>query len=189
MGLDMFLSKKHWVKDWDQMKPEEKSAFSVLQRGGKLAEAIKPERVTDVVEEVAYWRKANQIHQWFVEYVQDGNDDCKQYYVSREQLQELLDAVTTVLQSSQLVPAQVKNGYRMKTAPDGSFIEEPILEDGQRIADASVASALLPTQVGFFFGSTDYDQYYYEDLVYTRDTLTRVLAEPDGGTFYYQSSW
>jgi hypothetical protein len=24
---------------------------------------------------VGYWRKANAIHRWFVEHVQDGNDD------------------------------------------------------------------------------------------------------------------
>ncbi len=29
-----------------------------------------------IQEEVAYWRKANAIHKWFVENVQDGQDDC-----------------------------------------------------------------------------------------------------------------
>jgi hypothetical protein len=188
MGLDMYLSKKHYVKNWEHMKPEEQFAVSV-QQGGKRVEAIQPERVSDVVEEIAYWRKANQIHQWFVEHVQGGEDDCREYSVSREQLQELLDTVSTVLQSTQLAPGKVRNGYKMTPTSDGKFIEEPILEDGQLIADPSVASALLPTQSGFFFGGTDYDQYYYEDLVFTRDTLTRVLAEPDDGEFYYQSSW
>lgn len=188
MGLDMYLSKKHYVKNWDYMKPEEQYAVSV-QQGGKRVETIRPERVTDVVEEAAYWRKANHIHRWFVEHVQDGEDDCGEYRVSREQLQELLDTVNTVLQSSQLVAGKVKNGYNLTPAPDGKLIEEPILEDGQVIANPSVASALLPTRSGFFFGGTDYDQYYYEDLVYTRDTLTQLLAEPDDGEFYYQSSW
>ena len=40
----------------------------------------------------AYWRKANQIHNWFVENVQDGEDNCSEYYVSKEQLKELLNA-------------------------------------------------------------------------------------------------
>jgi hypothetical protein len=39
-----------------------------------------------------------------------------------------------------------------------------------------VAKELLPTQAGFFFGSTDYDEYYYEDLVYTRDLLDKENA-------------
>jgi len=29
----------------------------------------------------------------------------------------------------------------------------------------------LPTQEGFFFGSTDYDKYYYDDLTYTVEML------------------
>lgn len=29
-----------------------------------------------IADEVAYWRKANAIHNWFVENVQDGEDDC-----------------------------------------------------------------------------------------------------------------
>ena len=38
----------------------------------------------------AYWRKANSIHGWFVNNVQDCNDNCGRYSVSTEQLQELL---------------------------------------------------------------------------------------------------
>lgn len=38
----------------------------------------------------AYWRKANQIHKWFVDNVQGGNDNCGEYYVSHSQLKELL---------------------------------------------------------------------------------------------------
>lgn len=40
---------------------------------------------------VAYWRKANQIHGWFVQNVQDGEDDCKLYHLEREKLQELVE--------------------------------------------------------------------------------------------------
>jgi hypothetical protein len=47
--------------------------------------------------EIGYWRKANQIHAWFVENIQDGEDECKKHYVSVEKLQELLDEVNEVL--------------------------------------------------------------------------------------------
>jgi hypothetical protein len=187
MGLDMYLAKKHYIQNWDHMRPEQRYTVSVRQ-GGKRLKTIRPERITYVVEEVAYWRKANQIHKWFVENVQGGNDDCKEYYVEREQLKELLATVSTVLQGSQLVAGKITNGYTMTKTATG-IVETPIVQDGERIADPSVASALLPTQEGFFFGMTDYDQYYYEDLKYTRDTLTTVLAEKDDGEFYYQSSW
>jgi len=187
MGLDMYLSKKNYIKNWNHMRPEERYTVSV-RKGGKPLKTVKPERISYIVEEVAYWRKANQIHKWSVDNVQDGNDDCKEYYVEREQLKELLDTVKTVLEGSRLVAGKITNGYTM-TETDGKLVETPIVEDGQIIADPSVASALLPTQEGFFFGMTDYDQYYYENLKYTREILTKELAEKDDGDFCYRSSW
>jgi hypothetical protein len=148
----------------------------------------KKRRGTKEVEEIAYWRKANHIHQWFVENIQGGEDDCREYRVSRGQLQTLLETVNTVLQASVLIPGKVTNGYSISMA-GSSYVETPILEDGKRIADPSVAQALLPTQEGFFFGGTDYDEYYYADLEHTRDALTAALAQQDDSDFCYQSSW
>ena len=78
-----------------------------------------------IVEEVAYWRKANAIHKWFVDNVQSGKDDCDSYEVSREQLVKLLGDCE-----------QVK-------------------------AHNELAEELLPTQSGFFFGSIEYDKWYF----------------------------
>jgi len=50
----------------------------------------------------------------------------------------------------------------------------------------------LPTESGFFFGSTEYDEYYIRDLEYTRDRLKQVieLMEKSGDYFaVYQASW
>lgn len=56
--------------------------------------------------------------------------------------------------------------------------------------DPDRADELLPTRAGFFFGSTEYDNYYFEDLKYTIDTLTRALSDtPDEASFFYQASW
>jgi hypothetical protein len=148
----------------------------------------KKRRSTKEYEEVAYWRKANHIHQWFVENVQRGEDDCREYHVPRKRLEELLNTVNAVLQASRLVPGKVTNGYNV-TMVGSKYVETPIIEDGRRIADPSVAQAMLPTQEGFFFGGTDYDESYYADLEHTRDVLTEALAQPDDVRFYYQSSW
>ena len=50
---------------------------------------------------------------------------------------------------------------------------------------------LLPTQDGFFFGSTEYDEWYYENLKYTKDLLDKVISLCDGGRYsiVYQASW
>ncbi len=87
MGLDMYLTKKTYVKNWDHHKPEYRHEITIKQ-GGKIRDDIKPERICYIEEEVAQWRKANSIHKWFVDNVQNGKDDCRDYYVSHEQIAE-----------------------------------------------------------------------------------------------------
>jgi hypothetical protein len=54
----------------------------------------------------------------------------------------------------------------------------------------SLASELLPTTEGFFFGSTEYGEMYYEDIDLTIEIIERVLAEvPRDWQLTYQSSW
>lgn len=58
---------------------------------------IKAERVNTITEGVGYWRKANQIHNWFVLNIQNGIDDCREYDVDEEMLKDLLKLVKSVL--------------------------------------------------------------------------------------------
>ena len=68
MGLDMYLSKKTYVKNWDYNEANPKHFVSV-KKDGTLRSDIKPERVSYIVEEVAYWRKFNALHNYIVEKV------------------------------------------------------------------------------------------------------------------------
>ena len=53
-----------------------------------------------------------------------------------------------------------------------------------------MADELLPSTSGFFFGSTEYDDYYFGDLMTTIDLLDKALVRvPNAWDFYYQSSW
>src|SRR6266705_4914218 len=99
MGLDMYLYKKLYVKNWDHTRPEERHSITVTKGDGSQypKRILDPSKITYVVSEAGYWRKANQIHNWFVSNVQNGTDDCATYYVSQEQLQKLLDTVRKVL--------------------------------------------------------------------------------------------
>lgn len=185
MGLDMSLYKKHYVKNWNFEKPEEKKEV-VATKGGLPIKGLKTERVAYIVEDVAYWRKANMIHDWFVKNAQDGEDDCRNAYVSFEQLQELRDTCKKVLDSIELVDGKIQNGTSYSNGK-----ETPIMEDGKYIKDSSVCEELLPTTEGFFFGGTNYDQYYYDDIKYTYDMLTELLAEEEAerADYEYHSSW
>lgn len=46
------------------------------------------------------------------------------------------------------------------------------------LADHSKAERLLPTQSGFFFGPTEYDEMYFQDLTDTIAIIDRVLTDP-----------
>jgi hypothetical protein len=149
MGLDMYLEKRTHVKRWEHKKEEEQFEVSV-KRGGRPFPDIKLERIEGIVEELMYWRKANHIHAWFVDHCGDGKDDGREIYVSKENLQELLEICVKVIGGSKLVEGKVYDG---ETYKDGKWKANRI--DGKVIEDASVAEALLPTQSGFFFGSTE----------------------------------
>lgn len=183
MGLDMYLYKKTYVKNWDHYAPEERHEITV-KLGGQVHPHIKPERIREITEQVAYWRKANAIHKWFVDNVQGGKDECQESYVAREQLAELVERCKEVLNSIETIEGQCHVGT-MWTPDEG---RQELFEPGQVIAQAELANKLLPTQDGFFFGSTDYDQYYLGDLQDTVAQLEPLLTE-EGGDFYYQASW
>lgn len=181
MGLDMYLNKKTYVQNWDHHDQDQRHEITI-KRGGKVRTDIKAERISYITEQVAYWRKANAIHRWFVDNVQGGVDDCRSYYVTREQLKALKVACDKVLANSKLKAGKVNNGYTIDK--DG---KHPIVEDGEVIADPQIAETILPTASGFFFGGTDYDEGYH--LKETSEVLTTLLAEEDNGDFYYHSSW
>jgi hypothetical protein len=151
MGLDMYLKKRTDVRHWGFQKDEEQFEV-VIKKGGVTYPSIKSDRITNITEELGYWRKANQIHRWFVENVQDGVDNCGEYFVSKTDLQSLLDVCLAVK------------------------------------LDHSQAEELLPAASGFFFGNTDYDEWYYNDIDNTIDILKEALAD-DNASYYYSSSW
>ena len=59
------------------------------------------------------------------------------------------------------------------------------------INDHTKAKELLPNVTGFFFGSQEYDDWYYSDLEHTKTMLKNLLDNPvfEGYDFYYQASW
>lgn len=108
-----------------------------------------------LLTELAYWRKANQIHNWFVLNVQDGMDTCDSYEVTKENLQELYNMCIKVLTN--------------RAAPEKE----------------------LPTKSGFYFGSIDYDYYYFHEIQRTKSILIDLLNNFNFDTHYliYDSSW
>jgi hypothetical protein len=165
MGLDMYLSaKKHFAKiNWQALQANDELTYNspeaVYPKFNDLMELTQLSNVaTDIygasVEVTcAYWRKANQVHAWFVREVQKGNDNCGEYYVSQDKLKELRDLCQKALDT-----------------------RDP---------------NLLPPQDGFFFGGTDIDEWYWQDLKNTITQLDKIFALPQLSdlSFSYNSSW
>lgn len=190
MGLDMYLSKINS----DVLAYKDIDMWDLKNTSPSLYEKLEPYilktkygNFDTLTEEVGYWRKANAIHGWFVDNVQSGCDDCESYLVTKEQLEELLDVCKTVRESIVLVDGEIQNGW--STNKNGALVENT--ERGKRVLDTTVAEELLPTLGGFFFGGTDYDQWYVDDIEHTIDVLEKVLKDTDFEQYsiLYQSSW
>jgi hypothetical protein len=181
MGLDMYLSKKTYVKQWSHRKPEDQFEVSVT-KGGNDYPNIKPERVSYVIEELMYWRKANQIHGWFCNNTEEIQADVK-YYVTKTDLDVLLETCKTVLDILEKTPKKTKQvvaGWK-----DG----EQYMEDVE-VYDNDVLQDILPPTQGFFFGSDTIDDYYKQDIVDTMNFLQEELANClEDDEYEYYASW
>lgn len=187
MGLDMYLTAEFYVSGYEHSNAADRGKYTgiikALGLGTKVCEST-PSLTVDVT--VAYWRKANAIHKWFVDNVQDGVDECQKSYVSRDQLKELVRICKEVIASTELVPARIEVGFKYTAEK-----VERLMEDGMAVKDPTAAMEKLPTTAGFFFGGTQYDQYYFDDL---KDTVTQVEAilnnpKLEKASIYYRSSW
>lgn len=167
MGLDMYLTKKTYIgAEWEHR--DVKGTIDITIKGEPVK--INFNRVQSIEEKIGYWRKANQIHNWFVQNVQDGEDDCKEYDVSRDKLVALLADVNKVLDA------------RATHKPE---------------ALQTIVEEVLPPADGCFFGSTEIDEWYWQDLEYTKEMLTNLIEEVTldnlnpamWTTIHYQSSW
>lgn len=102
MGLDMYLHARKYVEKLDWKKVHDDMDLSYNSPEAQLPDfksIVETADLADVATDIygayvtvtaAYWRKANQIHGWFVRNIQGGNDNCGEYYVSHEKLESLL---------------------------------------------------------------------------------------------------
>jgi hypothetical protein len=159
MGLDMYMNKKTYIgANFEHRNVKGKVELTIGEKNQKIG--VKLNRISEISEQVGYWRKANHIHNWFVENVQGGKDECQEATVSLEKLKELQAVCRKVLRSK------------------------------------AKAHELLPTQSGFFFGGTDYDEYYFNDVKDTLKIINPLIKELEQkdtvGTYpevVYRSSW
>lgn len=143
MGLDMHLQRTTYVQNWPKTKPEDR--IEMILYGN--TRGIDPEKITYIMEEVGYWRKANAIHAWIVNNCADEADDRHHnpvhLYMPKEKLEELHKLACFVLGS--------------KNDPNAE----------------QIALKHLPPADGFYFGSKEIGEWYWQ---YIKDTVN-ILAE------------
>lgn len=153
MGLDQWLYGRKFI--WSDKKA------SIKLSGIK---DVNKDNIKYVEFEVGYWRKANQIHRWFVENVQNGEDDCGHYTMTIKQLSVLRNLCINVI------------NYK----PNKGIVND--------VKTINILNALLPSGRGFFFGSYEYDDWYFENVENTIKIIDKCL-KMDDTEFIYTSSW
>jgi hypothetical protein len=86
MGLDMYLNKRLYVGGQYRDLEGEIDATFPDKQDGEYHVNIPWNRVSAIEMEGIYWRKANAIHRWFVDNVQQGEDNCGTYHVCIDHL-------------------------------------------------------------------------------------------------------
>lgn len=157
MGLDIYFHKAKRT-EWERFQ-NELSDYENLPEN-KQDEVENPYRTFNP-QEVGYFRKVNFLMSFFN---YDGN--CEYKEIAREELQALRDACEEI---SEMKPIKVE----VHKYPYGGVTEvkEYSLADQERCAE------LLPTQSGFFFGSTDYNEWYFADVKEVFAWVDGVLSD------------
>lgn len=159
MGLDMYIYADRYVGGWDHGTDEEKKKYTQIIQSVGMGEMVsKHSPHAHVRATVAYWRKANAIHSWFVQELQDGVDECQSTLVSTEDMAKLIAKCEAALQ---------------------------LYKEGK----IEAAGECMTPAAGFFFGSTEVDDWWVEGLKDTIEQLTPLIKFGNEFEFYYRASW
>jgi hypothetical protein len=121
MGLDMYLSAKRYLSQYDDQDAEVIKAVETLPIKGRG-----DMRPKEICFEAMYWRKANAIHAWFVDNVQEGEDDCGEYYVSIEQLKVLIALCRQFIETRDPMLMPPRSGFFFGSTDDDEYYYEDL---------------------------------------------------------------
>ncbi len=149
MGLDMYLYAKKYISNFD-FYPEDKKLNKELKKALGLDHYTKNDNSSlEVRMTVAYWRKANAIHKWFVDNCQGGVDECQESWVTREKLVELRDLCVRAVDSKDPTLLPPTSGFFFGSTHIDEFYWDDITDT------ALTLSALIGDEK-----LKDYDIYY-----------------------------
>lgn len=166
------------------------------------------------VEDVAYFRKVNFLMAWAFP---DDDEMLKAHLGGVERLQEMVDKCNDVLTAHEEavkvlgeIPEDpeakkrcvielkdvdtfintIKEQMKTEAARAGLGDEHTAEEYINARPDVMVAMETLPTQGGFFFGSTCYDEWYFRQVADVKRTFTDLIKKSrKTDEFYLIASW
>lgn len=253
MGLDsyLYIKKEHKTDTLRNIlnlaKTNKQLQETLSKEDLDSLEELSQTAYIDTVQEIAYWRKANQIHNYFIQECGGGEDNGQSIYVCLADLKELVRRCKKIIKTVQYTEDWIHNGtlfgsddkeifyldddtqlpleeikkliqqndpritvqkddgspfftlWRNKehtekadcflNSDNRTRIEYYIL--GKTISNTELAEELLPTTSGFFFGSTEYNEYYIQDLEDTIKQLEPIIKKEHSPftSFRYEASW
>jgi hypothetical protein len=201
MGLDMYLYAEKYVS---------KASDSLVERFPEYAEDKTIYEIVDnligqglptpqfggmtISRCVGYWRKANGIHGWFVRELANGVDECQRIRVDKEDLVRLRDQCLVTLSNRSEATPNAEDSKVINLSEANLDVVKSISDEFKRQGELKNSNTIIlddplaPT-AGFFFGGTEKDEWYYQDIEYTVDTINSLLANDGAWDYYYQASW
>lgn len=215
MGLDMYLYKCRKMKDFSAMDYyfaneafgyyEEKELakanhdnFPFSLSDWDIPETMTEEKIkplqniyskkSTIFEEVASWTKANHIHGWFVNNIQNGNDNCHYYFVTEDDLLELKEICEKVLTFNFFILD--RDSYLLYYSAD-TLIDAGFVTKKRYYELEKELNEILPTRKGLCFGPNDYAMSYFLQVEYTLEIVNKILdnADFENEVYLYHSSW
>lgn len=167
MGLDQYITIRHKSTNRSYQKYADHWKLSDEERAEKKCPDC-PDK--DFI--IGKWRKSNQIHKWFVDNIQNGVDDCGRYVITRHDIIKLKELC------EKIISLTVKSEKPVKYYEDGNGISHEcwqvptytITKEGLNFVEEN-----LPTQPGFFFGGTMYDDWYFFDVEESIEKFKNIL--------------
>lgn len=129
-------------------------------------------------EEVAYFRKVNCLVAWVEHNVREF-DNCEDVVLSKEDITNLRDDARKVVEI--LKNAKFYNQeYECGSSFDNKTNTRKVMIETKKVyKDIDDVLLILPTQEGFFYGDTDIDEYYFENIKRIVKEMNKILREID----------
>lgn len=180
MGLDQYFMAERSVWPHEKVEGKVKEIYdATIEIYGDLMDDN--QKVAYIKFQAGYLRKANAIHAL----VSNFGDDLTNVYLDEESLESMLKTINETLDIAEVAKGKIKYGQRFV---DGKW--EDVLQDGEYVKNAEEVAKKMPTMEGFFFGSTEYDEYYLMDLRDAKKIVENCLTlSKQGFDIYYQGSW